>query len=136
MAFFHAQAPIIQPIQPHHDHSHSTSGSIINDELDAETTAQVAKFTIDGLTDDQWLSIVVDAKLAKTIEGALVNDAAYPDAFITAEGAAELLYGREALPVSKNCQTQLEHPIFFMNPELTTVYVWMIFFRQFVFIEC
>ena len=96
MAFFHIQAPIIYPIQPHHDHPHSASG---NHELDVET-ALIAKFVFDGLTDslpsddevayrlqseqyDQWLSIVEDAKLAKSIDGALATDAAYLDTFIT-----------------------------------------------------
>ena len=154
MAFFHAQ------IQPHHDHSHSASGSTINDdELDVETAALIAKLALDDLADvmgarkgkaradslpsdeeiayrlqseqyDQWLSFVVDAKLAKSIDGALVTDAAYLDAFITAEEAAaedriaaELLSRGEALPAPKGCQTRLEHPNFVMNPELITVYV-------------
>jgi hypothetical protein len=65
---------------------------------------------------------VADAKLAKSIEGALVNDVVYLDAFITAEeAAAELLSRREALQVPKSCQTR--HLNFTMNPELITVYV-------------
>ena len=79
---------------------------------------------------DQWLSIVADTKLAKSIDGALVTDATYLDAFIIAEDAAaedriaaELLSRGEALPVPKSCQTRLEHPNFIMNPELITVYV-------------
>lgn len=153
MAFFHAQGPITQP------HLHSASGSTINDELDMETAALIAKLALDDLADvmssrkgkaragslpsddeiayrlqseqyDQWLSIVSDAKLAKSIEGALVTDAAYLDALITAEEAAaedriaaELLSRGEALPVPKSCQTRLEHPNFTMNPEVITVYV-------------
>jgi hypothetical protein len=149
MAFFHA----------HHDHSHSASSSIIDDELDMETAALIAKLALDDLADvmgsrkgkaragslpsddeiayqlqreqyDQWLSIVEDAKLAKSIEGALVADAAYLDAFITAEAAAaedhiaaEMLSRGEALPNPKSCQTRLEHPNFIMDPELVTVYV-------------
>jgi hypothetical protein len=158
MAFFHAQASVIQlePIQPH---SHSTSDSTINDELDVETASLIAKLALDDLADlmgsrkgkaradslpsddevacqlqreqyDQWLSIVEDAKLAKSIDGALVTDAAYLDAFITAEDAAAedriaagLLSRGEALPVPKSCQTRLEDPNFIMNPELITVYV-------------
>lgn len=159
MAFFHAQGSIIQPIQPHHNHSHSAHGSSIDDELDAETAELIARLALDDLADvmnshkgkaradslpsdeeiayrlqseqyDQWLSIVADAKLAKSIGGALDTDAAYLDAFITAEEAAEedriaaeLLSRGEALPVPKNCQTRLEHPNFSMNPELITVYV-------------
>jgi hypothetical protein len=173
MSFFHAQGPIIQPIQSHHDHSHSASGSAINDELDVETAALIAKLALDDLADvmssrkgkaradslpsdddiayrlqseqyDQWLSILTDAKLAKSIESALITDAAYLDAFITAEEAAaedriaaERLSRDEVLPVPKSCQTRLEHPNFIMNPELITAYVYMIFFPQFViFIEC
>ena len=152
MAFFHAQ-------EPHHDRSHSAGSSTIDDELDMETAALIAKLALDDLADvmgsrkgkaradslpsddeiayqlqreqyDQWLSIVEDAKLAKSIEGALLTDAAYLDAFITAEEAAaedrvaaELLSRGEALPVPKSCQTRLEHPNFIMNPELITVYV-------------
>jgi hypothetical protein len=159
MAFFHAQASVIQPIQPHHDHSHSVSSSTINDELDVETATLIAKLALDDLADvmdsrkgkaradslpsddeiayrlqseqyDQWLSIVTDAKLAKSIDGALVTDAVYLDAFITAEEAAaedriaaELLSRGEALPVPKSCQTRLEHQNFIMNPELITMYV-------------
>ena len=155
MAFFHTQ----EPIQPYHDHSHSASSSNIDYELDMETAALIAKLALDDLADvmgsrkgktradslpsddeiayqlqreqyDQWLSIVEDAKLAKSIEGALLTDAAYLDAFITAEEAAaedrvaaELLSRGEALPVPKSCQTRLEHPNFIMNPELITVYV-------------
>ena len=160
MAFVLAQASTVQlePIQPHHDHSHA-SGSITDDELDVETAALIAKLALDDLADlmdsrkgkaradslpsdneiayqlqseqyDQWLSILEDAKLAKSIEGALVTDAAYLDAYITAEEAAaedriaaELLSRGEALPVPKSCQTRLEHPNFIMNPESITVYV-------------
>ena len=160
MAFFHAQASIIQPIQPHRPHkSHSASCSTIDDELDVETAALIAKLALDDLADvmgsrkgkaradslpsddeiayrlqseqyEQWLSIVADAKLAKSIEGALITDAAYLDALITAEEAAaedriaaELLSRGEALPNPKSCQTRLEHPNFIMNPELITMYV-------------
>ena len=161
MAFVHAQASIIQiePIEPHHDHSHSASGSIIDDEVDVETASLIAKLALDDLADlmgsrkgkaradslpsddeiayqlqseqyDQWLSIVVDAKLAKSIDDALVTDAAYLDAFITSEDAAaedrvaaERLSRGEALPVPKSCQTRLEHPNFLMNPVLIIVYV-------------
>jgi hypothetical protein len=168
MAFLHAQ----ELIQPYHDHSHSASSSTIDDVLDMETAALIAKLALDDLADvvgsrkgkaradslpsddevayqlqreqyDQWLSIVEDAKLAKSIEGALVTDAAYLDAYITAEEAAtedriaaELLSRGEALPDPKGCQTRLEHPNFIMDPELVTMYVWMTFFRQFCFIEC
>ena len=153
MAFFHAQASIIQP------QSASGSESTINDELDMETAALIAKLALEDLADvmgsrkgkaradsspsddevayqlqseqyDQWLSIVADAKLAKSIEGALATDAAYLDALITAEEAAaedrvaaELLSRGEALPIPKSCQTRLEHPNFIMNPELITEYV-------------
>ena len=153
MAFFHAQAPITQP------QLHSASGSTINDELDMETAALIAKLALDDLADimssrkgkaradstpsddeiayrlqseqyDQWLSIVADSKLAKSIESALVTDAAYLDALITAEEAAaedriaaELLSRGEALPAPKSCQTRLEHPNFVMNPEVIIVYV-------------
>jgi hypothetical protein len=153
MAFFHAQ----DLIQPHHDHSHSASSSAIDDGLDMETAALIAKLAIDDLADvmgsrkgkaradslpsddeiayqlqseqyGQWLSIVEDAKLAKSIEGALVADAAYLDAFITAEAAAaedhiaaEMLSRGEALPNPKSCQTRLEHPNFIMNPDLVYV---------------
>ena len=58
------------------------------------------------------------------------SDAAYLDAFITAEAAAaedhiaaEMLSRGEALPNPKSCQTRLEHPNFIMDPELITVYV-------------
>ena len=155
MAFFHAQ----EPFQLHHDHSHSASGSTIDDELDIETAALIAKLALDDLADvmgsrkgkaradslpsddeiayqlqreqyDQWLSIVADTKLAKSIDGALVTDATYLDAFIIAEDAAaedriaaELLSRGEALPVPKSCQTRLEDPNFIMNPELIKAYV-------------
>ena len=155
MAFFEAR----EPIQLHHDHSHSASSSAIDDELDMETAALIAKLALDDLADvmvsrkgkgradsspsddeiafqlqreqfDQWISIVEDAKLAKSIEGALVTDAAYLDAYITAEEAAaedriaaELLSRGEALPNPKSCQTRLEHPNFIMDPELVTAYV-------------
>jgi hypothetical protein len=163
MAFFHAQAPIFQPIQPQYE---SASGSTINDEIDGETAALIANLALDNLTDlmgshgdflpsdeamayllqseqlEQWLSIVADAKLAKSVDNALVSDADYLDASITAEEAAvedriaaELLSRGEALPVPKSCQTRLEHPDFVMNPELITVYV-QVQIRQFViFIE-
>ena len=75
------------------------------------------------------LPIVADAKLAKSIDSALLTDAAYLDAFITAEEAAvedrivaELLSRGEALRVPKS-QTRLENPKFIMDPELITVYV-------------
>ena len=115
MAFFDAQAPIIQPIQPHHDHSYSASasGSTINDELDSETAALIANLTLDDLDElmgssgdslpsdeaiayllqceqlDQWLSTMTDTKVAKSIDSAQVTDAAAAnlDTFITAEDA-------------------------------------------------
>ena len=72
---------------------------------------------------NEWFSIAEDARLAKSIRDALVTDAAYLDAFITAEEAAtedrivaELLSRGEALPVPKSCQTRLEHPAFAMDP--------------------
>jgi hypothetical protein len=72
---------------------------------------------------NDWFSIVQDAKLAKSIDDALATDAAYLDAFITAEEAAkedriaaELLSRGEALPVRKSCQTRLEDPAFSMDP--------------------
>ena len=153
MAFVHSQ----ELIQPHLDHSHSAISSTIDDELDMVTAALIAKLAHDDLADvmgsrkgkaradslpsddeiayqlqieqyDQWLSIVEDAKIAKSIEGALVTDAAYLDAFITAEQAAaedriaaELLSRGEALPDPKSCQTRLEHPNFIMNPDLVYV---------------
>jgi hypothetical protein len=169
MAFFDAQAPIFQPIQPHHDHSYSASGSAstANDELDGETAALIANLTLDHLDElmgsrgdslpedeaiayllqseqlDQWISTVTDAKVTKSIDSAQVADAANLDAFVTAEEAAvedriaaELLSSEEALPDPKSCQTRLEDPNFIVNPDLITVYVLMIFFRQFVvFIE-
>jgi hypothetical protein len=147
----------LEPIELHdnHDHSHSASG--INDELDVETASLIARLALEDFADimgsrkgkarsdslpsdneiayqlqseqyDQWLSIVEDTKLAKSIGDALVTDAAYLDAFITAEDAAaedriaaEHLSRGEALPVPKSCQTRLEHPNFVMNPELITV---------------
>ena len=151
-----SQASIIQ-LQLHHDHSHSASGSTINDELDLEMTKLIAKLALDDLADlmssrkgkcredsippddeiayllqceqyNQWLSIVEDAKVAKSIDSALVADAAYLDAFITAEeaaaedrNAAELLSRGGALPLPKICQTRLEHPNFTMNPELVHI---------------
>ena len=79
---------------------------------------------------NQWLSIVADAKLAKSIDGALATDAAYLDAFTTAEDAAAedqiaagLLFRGETLPVPKSCQTRLEDPNFIMNPEVMNGYV-------------
>ena len=167
MAFFRAQ----EPTRPHHDHSHIASSSIIDDELDMETAALIAKLALDDLAEvmgsrkgkaradsspsddevayqiqkeqyDQWLSIVVDAKLAKSIEDALVTDAAYLDAYITAEEAAaedriaaELLSRGEALPDPKSCQTRLEHPNFIMDPELVTVYVRRHSFDNFVLLN-
>lgn len=152
MALFHSQA---QPIQPH-----PASGSTINDELDAKTAALIAQLALDDLADvlgsrkgkaradslpsdeeiahylqsvqyNELLSIAEDAKLAKSIGEALVTDAAYLDALITAEEAAaedrmaaELLSRGEALPAPKSCQTRLEHPAFSMDPQLiTAVYV-------------
>ena len=155
MAFFHTQGLI----QPRHDNAHSSSSSIIDDELDMETAALIAKLVQDDLAEimgsrkgkaradslpsddeiayqlqneqyNQWLSIVEDAKLAKSIEGALITDAAYLDVYFTAEEAAaedqiaaEFLSRGEALPDPKSCQTRLEHPNFIMNPEFNTVYV-------------
>ena len=155
MAFFHAQASVIQ-LEPH---SYSASGSTINDELDVETASLIAKLALDDLADlmgsrkgkgradalpsddeiayqlqseqyDQWLSIVEDAKLAKSIDGALATDAAYLDAFITVENAARedriaagLLSRGEALPVPKSCQRRLGDPNFIMNPVVITGYV-------------
>ena len=115
MAFFDAQAPVIQPIQHHHDHSYSASasGSTINDELDSETAALIANLTLDDLDElmgssgdslpsdeaiayllqceqlDQWLSTMTDTKVAKSIDSAQVTDAAAAnlDTFITAEDA-------------------------------------------------
>ena len=141
--------------RPHHDQSTSASasGSTINDELDVETAALIANLTLDNFADlmdnadslpsdeaiaylqqceqfDQWLSITADVKLAKSIDEALVTDAAYLDPFVTAEDAAvedriaaELLSRGEALPVPKSCQTRLEDPNFIMNPELIKAYV-------------
>lgn len=113
MASFHAQAPIIPSIQSHHDHSHSASGSTINDELDVETAVLIANLELDNLADllgsragslrpdeaityiaqweqqfNQWISAVADAKHARSIDSTLVADAALLDAFITAEAAA------------------------------------------------
>ena len=158
-----------EPIQPHHDYSQNAIGSTFNDELDVELAALIAKLALDDLADimgsrkgkacddslpsdeeiayllqseqyDQWLSIMEDAKLAKSMDSALAADAAYLDAFITAEEAAvedrvaaEHVSRGEALPVPKNCQTRLEHPNFIMNPEL--VYVQMILFRQLVIVN-
>ena len=132
--------------------SYSASGSSINDELDAETAALIAKLALDDLDNvltsrkgkaradalpsdeelayqlqseqfNEWLSIVEDAKLAKSIGDALVTDAAYLDALITAEEAAaedriaaERLSRGEALPAPKACQRRLEHPAFIMDP--------------------
>ena len=160
MAFFHAQAqaPIIQPIQPHHDHSYSASSSSPNDELDVETAALIANLALDNFGElmgsssrkgkaradslpsddeiayqrqseqfDQWISSVADAKLAKSVDGALATDTAHMDAPIIGEEAeaedwvaAELLSRGEALPDS---QTRLEYPNFIMNLDLFTEYV-------------
>lgn len=160
MSFFHTQAPIIEP---HHDHSYSSSGSTINDsdELDLETATLIANFALDNLDDfkdqvssngkthvdslheiayllqweqfSQWLSNVADAKLAKStdsIDSDLAANAAYLEAFITAEEAAvedriaaKLLARGEALPPPKRCQRRLEHPDFLMDPEPFTVCV-------------
>ena len=165
MAFFHAQAPIIQPIQSHHDHSYPASGSTINDELDVETAALIANLALDDFANDmssiisndeiayllqfgqldESLSTVADAKDAKSIDSSLVadSDPAHMNPFFTAEEeavedriAAERLSHGEELPAPKSCQTRLEDPNF-LDPELITVYVWMIFFRQFVIlIDC
>jgi hypothetical protein len=169
MASFHP--PVVQPIETHH--SHLATGSVINDDLDAETAALIAKLALDDLADvlssrkgkaradslpsdeeiahrlqseqyDQLLFFAEDAKLAKSIDDALVTDAAYLDVFITAEEAAEedriaaqLLSRGEALPVPKSCQTRLEHPAFIMNPVFITAYVGITFRRLFViFFEC
>ena len=160
MAFIHAQASIIQlePVQPHsHTESSPTINDELDVET-ASLIAKLALEDLADLMGprkgkaradsfklpsddeiayqlqreqyDQWLSIVEDAKLAKSIEGALVTDAVYLDVYITAEDAAaedriaaERLSRGEALPVPKSCQTRLEHPNFIMNPELITVYV-------------
>lgn len=151
MAFFYP--PIVQ-------HSHSASSPVINDELvDAETAALIAKLALDDLAEalgsrkgkaradalpsdeeiayqlqteqyNEWLSIAEDAKFAKSIDDALVTDAAYLDSLITAEEAAaedriaaELLSRGEALPVPKSCQMRLEHPAFTMEPVFISVYV-------------
>jgi len=139
--------------------SHPPIVRMIEDELDIETAALIAKLSLDDLADvlscrkgkaradslpsdeeiahqlqteqyNEWLSIVEDAKLAKSIGDALVTDAAYLDAFITAEEAAaedriaaELLSRGEALPVPKSCQVRLEHPAFVMDPVFITTYV-------------
>ena len=155
MAFFDAQASVIQ-FEPY---SHSASGPTINDDLDVQTASLIAKLALDDIADlrasrkgkaradslpsddevayqlqseqyNQWLSIVADAKLAKSIDGALATDAAYLDAFTTAEDAAAedriaagLLSRGETLPVPKSCQTRLEDPNFIMNPEVMNGYV-------------
>ncbi|KAF8809863.1 hypothetical protein BYT27DRAFT_7222229 [Phlegmacium glaucopus] len=144
MTFSH---PIVEP-----HHSNLASGSVINDDLDMETAALIAKLALDDLAEvlgcrkgkaradslpsdeeiahrlqteqyNEWLSIVEDAKFAKSIGDALVTDAAYLDVLTTAEEAAaedriaaELLSRGEALPVPKSCQTRLEHPAFVMDP--------------------
>jgi len=79
---------------------------------------------------NEWLSIAEDAKFAKSIDDALVADAAYLDAFIIAEEAAvedriaaELLSHGEALPVPKSCQMRLEDPAFVMDPVFITTYL-------------
>lgn len=138
--FFHAQAPIIQPIQPHHDHSYSASG------LTTFMGSRKGKARVDSLPShdeiaylmqweqfNQWLSIMADAKLAKSthnINGALVANDAYLNAFITAKEAAVedriapgLLSRDKALPVPKSRQTRLELPDFIMNPEPLKMYV-------------
>ena len=89
----------------------------MNDELDAETAALIAKLALDDLAEvlgsrkgkaradsspsdeeiafqlqsaqyTEFLSIAEDAKIAKSIGDALVTDAAYLDVFITVEEAA------------------------------------------------
>lgn len=157
MAFFNPS--VIPTIHPHH--SQAASDLPINDDLDTETAALIAKLALDDLADilssrkgkdradslpadeeiayrlqsqqfNEWLSIAKDAKLAKSIDDALVTDAAYLDALITAEEAAaedriaaQLLSRGEALPVPKSCQTRLEHPAFVMDPDpvFITTYV-------------
>ena len=103
----------------------------IRDEFDVETAALVAKLALNDLADILPADCLPleDAKLAKSIGDALVTDAAYLDAFITAEEAAaedriaaELLSRGEALPVPKSCQTRLEHPAFAMHPVYNTSY--------------
>ena len=154
MAFFQAQAPFIQPIQPQRDHSHSASGSNVNDEIDAETAALIANLTLDNFDDvmgsfgdslpsdeaiayllqceqfDQWISTVADAKLARSIDSALVDDDTYLDASIAEEEAAEEdriaaehLSRGEEFPVPESSQTRLEDPNFIMDPELFAMYV-------------
>jgi hypothetical protein len=112
MAFIHP--PVIPTIHPHH--SQAASDLAINDDLDTETAALIAKLALDDLADilssrkgkgradslpsdeeiayrlqsqqfNEWLSIAEDAKLAKSIDDALVTDAPYLDALITAEEA-------------------------------------------------
>ena len=144
MTFFcDTNLSIVEPHRPHH--SNIASGLAIWEEFDTETAALIVKLALDDLADilpadclpldeetvhklqvkeyNEWFSIAEDAKLAKSIDEALDTDAAYLDAFITAEDAAkedritaELLSRGEALPVPKSCQTRLEDPAFAMDP--------------------
>jgi hypothetical protein len=141
-------------VEPHRlDHSNLPSAITGSEEfLNSETVALIVKLAHDDLADvlpadcfpldeelvheiqvveyNKWFSIAQDAKLAKSIGDALVTvtDAAYLDAFITAEEAAtedriaaELLSRGEPLPVPKSCQIRLEDPAFVMDPGLIIV---------------
>ena len=146
-------------IYPPIHHSHPASSSTIDDALDAETVSLIAQLALDDLAEilgprkgkgradslpsdeeiayqlqseqfNKWLSIAEDAKFARSIDNALVTDAAYLDCLVTAEEAAaedriaaKLLSVGEALPAPKICQMRLEHPAFIMDPVFITVYV-------------
>lgn len=121
------------PIQPYHDYSRSESagGSTINNELDVETAALIAKLAhddlakvvnsckgkgrADSLPDDaiayrlqieqyyEWLSIVADAQLASCIDGTLVTDNAYLDGFSAEEVEAGDWIVAELLSRDEGC---------------------------------
>jgi len=146
---------VYPPIAQLHN-SHPASGSAIDNVLDAETVSLIAQLALDDLAEilgsrkgkgradslpvdeeisyqlqseqfNEWLSIAEDAKFAKSMDNALVTDAAYLDILVTAEEAAaedriaaELLSRGEALPAPKSCQMRLEHPAFTMDPVFIT----------------
>ncbi|KDR78118.1 hypothetical protein GALMADRAFT_266649 [Galerina marginata CBS 339.88] len=132
-------------------------GLFIQDGLDIDTAALIAQLALEDLEEvfqgrkgksradsplsdeecafqvqyehyKQLLAIAEDAKLARSIGDAVAADAAFLEASITAEAAAEadrraaeMLSRGEILPAPNATQARLEDPTFIMHPEPPTI---------------
>lgn len=138
----------------HHDHSFDHLAHAITDEndIDLETARLIAELHLqdlaeiegrrkgkgrEGTTSDEEyalqlmtrelqnvVSISEDNRVAQSISKALQTDAAYLDAFVTAEQAAEAdrlaaqaLFNGQALPAPIPAQTRVENRDFRMEPQ-------------------